>query len=325
MAGYVFDIKRYAVNDGPGIRITIFFKGCPLSCIWCHNPEGMSPTQSKLYTAGRCIGCGLCIQACENGALQIGILPDGRKGVLTDSVKCVLCGACAAACPARAMEMAGKDSSTEELMREIRKEAVFFAESGGGVTVCGGEPLMQKERLCELLDACGREGFHRCVDTTLFAAPEVVREVASRCELFLVDLKIMDSCRHQRFTGVGNEVILENIELLASLGKEFVIRIPLIRGVNADSENLTASAEFLAGIQQRHFTSGLGFAGETDKDFVGKKIKVELLPYHDIAKGKHLRLGTVYNPAGVEMGEPSAQEMDQAKEIFIKYGLETGE
>lgn len=310
MAGYVFDIKRYSINDGPGIRITIFFKGCPLSCIWCHNPEGICPEQSKLYTSTRCIGCGLCMAACPNGALSLGLLPDNRQGVVTDAARCTLCGACAVACPARAMEMAGKEYSTEELMREIRKEAVFFAGSGGGVTVCGGEPLMQPARLFDLLDACGREGFHRCVDTTLFAAPEVVREVASRCELFLVDLKMMDSALHKRFTGVGNEIILANIELLASLGKEFVIRIPLINGVNAHRENLEASAAFLSGIRDRDF---------------GKRIKVELLPYHNIAQGKHLRLGTVYNPDGVEMGEPTPEELAAAKEIFVKSGLETGE
>lgn len=312
---YIFDIKRYSINDGPGIRITIFLKGCPLSCIWCHNPEGMKPQQSKLYTATRCIRCGLCVDACKNGALSFGFLPNVRNVVVTDSYKCILCGECANVCPAKAMEMAGKEYSVEEIMKEIRKEAVFFEESGGGVTICGGEPLMHRDLLIPLLDACGAEGFHRCIDTTLFAGSSLIEEVASKCELFLVDLKFMDSQKHKMFTGVGNEQILANIEFLAAMGKEFVIRIPLIKGVNADIENITASAVFLANIQAKYILNGT----------IGKRIKVELLPYHDIAKGKHTHLGTIYNPDGILMQEPLLDEVEKTKEIFIKMGLEVGE
>lgn len=310
---YIFDIKRYSINDGPGIRITVFLKGCPLACVWCHNPEGMKPQQSKLYTASRCIGCGLCIKACERGALSVVGVPGRPSGIITDTSRCILCGACAAACPAKAMEMAGKEYRIGELMREIRKESVFFGESGGGVTVCGGEPLMHRDDLLQLLDACGAEGFHRCVDTTLFAGQALVEEVAARCELFLVDLKLMDSGKHKEFTGVGNEQILANIEYLAAAGKEFIIRIPLIKGVNAGMENLIASARFLKGLQGKYRNGN------------GRRIRVELLPYHDIAKGKHARLGTVYNPAGVQMEEPSPEEVVAAKDIFSAYGLETGE
>lgn len=312
---YIFDIKRYSINDGPGIRITIFLKGCPLSCIWCHNPEGMKPHQSKLYTAGRCIGCGLCIAACNNNALGVGRLSCGKQGIVTDLSKCIVCGACAQACPARAMEMAGKEYTVEGLMKEIRKEAPFFEESGGGVTICGGEPLMHKDLLISLLDACGNEGFHRCVDTTLFAEQSLVEQVAGRCELFLVDLKLMDSQKHKLFTGVSNEQILKNIEFLASAEKEFIIRIPLIKGVNADRENLIASARFLSGIQKKYLTNHVKW----------HKIKVELLPYHDIAKGKHIRLGTIFNPDKIQMEEPLAADILKAKEIFVKAGLETGE
>ncbi|MEG1118752.1 MAG: glycyl-radical enzyme activating protein [Bacteroidales bacterium] len=311
---YIFDIKRYSINDGPGIRITIFLKGCPLSCIWCHNPEGMKPTQSKLYTATRCIGCGLCIKACKNGALSIGTLANGKRGIITDFSKCQLCGECAKACPAKAMEMAGKEYSVEELMTEIRKESVFFEESGGGVTICGGEPLMHKEVLIPLLDACGKEGFHRCIDTTLFAQRSLIEEVALKCELFLVDLKLMDSQRHKQFTGVDNSIILSNISFLASIGKPFIIRIPLIKGVNADIANLTASAIFLSNLQEKYISNS-----------ERSRIRVELLPYHDIAKGKHARLGTIYNPLNIVMKEPTDSEITKAKKIFIKMGLEVGE
>ncbi len=329
---YIFDIKRYSINDGPGIRITLFLKGCPLSCIWCHNPEGISPRQSKLYTISRCIGCGLCIKACPSGALSMDLLPDG-KGVVTDSGKCRLCGACASACPSRAMEMAGKEYDIEQVMKEVRKEAVFFEESGGGVTICGGEPLMHSDFLLQILDACGNEGFHRCVDTTLFAGRDIVVRTALNCELFLVDLKMMDSGKHKKFTGVNNELILDNIEYLASAGKDFIIRIPLIKGVNDDLENLTASADFLAGLQQKYMsaksdgnvpcgTADTGFTGGKRPGSSGKRIRVELLPYHDIAKGKHARLGTIYNPSGVEMREPSGDEIAAAILIFQDRGLE---
>lgn len=288
----VFDIKRYSINDGPGIRITLFFKGCPLSCIWCHNPEGISPGQNKLYTLGKCIACRRCIAACPQKALK----EVKGKGIATDFTKCLLCGACAAACPTKAMEMAYKFYTVEELVAEVEKERPFFESSGGGVTLCGGEPLLQGEKLFPLLDALGRNGIHRAVDTSLFAQPFLVEEVARRCELFLVDLKMMDSGSHRKWCGVPNELILSNIKLIAGLGCKFIVRIPLIEGVNADEENLKQSARFLSSLPDPP--------------------EVELLPYHDIAKGKHIRLGSVYNPCGYGMSTPSDGKMALAKAIF---------
>lgn len=295
----VFDIKRYAINDGPGIRITIFMKGCPLSCVWCHNPEGLSSRKEKLYTKKKCIGCQICVKACPEQALTL--TPDG---VVTDRTLCTLCGTCAEVCPALAMEISGTKYSTDALMKEIEKETVFMDRSEGGVTFCGGEPLLHPEPLLELLRRCGEQGIHRAVDTTLFARPEVVREVMDNCELFLVDLKQMDSAKHKHFCGVPNEPILANLRMIAEAGHDFYLRIPLIEGVNADEENITRSAEFLASLPWKHRT-------------------VNLLLYHDIGKGKHEKLGTIYNPGHCAFATPSDETVERCRGIFANYGIET--
>lgn len=294
----VFDIKRYAINDGPGIRITIFMKGCPLSCVWCHNPEGLSVGKEKLYTKKKCIGCRTCVEACPSQALVL-----TAEGIVTDTGRCTLCGMCAEVCPSLAMEISGREYSTAGLMKEIEKETLFMDRSEGGVTFCGGEPLMHSAELLELLKCCGRQGIHRVVDTTLFARPEVVKEVMAHTELFLVDLKHMDSAKHKQYCGVPNELILSNLRMVAEAGKEFYIRIPLIDGVNADEENITRSAEFL---------SSLPWSRKT----------VNLLLYHDIGKGKHEKLGTVYNSGHLVMKTPSDDMVKRCQAIFERFGIQ---
>lgn len=293
----VFDIKRYAINDGPGIRITIFMKGCPLSCLWCHNPEGIRVRREKLYAKKKCIGCRTCVEVCPREALSF-----TADGIVCDDGVCALCGACVDACPTLALEMSGTDYSVDRLMDEIVKETAFMDRSSGGVTFCGGEPLMHPEMLLELLRRCGKEGIHRVVDTSLYARPEIVKEVMKHCDLFLVDLKHMNTDRHRHFCGTPNELILSNTRMIAEAGADFFIRIPLIEGVNADEENIRSSAEFLSAIPWQ-------------------RKEVNLLAYHDVGKNKHEKLRTVYNRDNIPMMPPSWEVQQRAIRLFAEYGI----
>ena len=296
MEPLIFDIKRYAINDGPGIRMTIFTKGCPLSCVWCHNPESQSPHGQKMYTADKCIGCLACVEACPENACEL-----KPNGIVTDPELCKLCGTCAEVCPTKATEMTGQIISKEELFAKIENERVFFDQSGGGVTFSGGEPLQHADYLIEMLDELGERGIHRVVDTTGLAKTETLLKVASRTDHFLYDLKLMDSTKHKAWTGVPNEKILENLQILAETGATINIRIPLIKGVNADEENIRQTAEFVANL-------------------AGEKKTVNLLPYHNIAARKYQKLGGEYDPSGMET--PSKAEQERCIEIFAEHGLE---
>lgn len=291
----IFDIKRYAINDGPGIRVCIFFKGCPLNCRWCHNPESIAPQAQKMYTATKCIGCGECVKVCPQQVCKL-----TADGIVTNAQLCNRCGKCAEVCPSRATEMSGRYRSTAELLEIIEKERPFFDQSGGGVTISGGEPLLFPEFLCELLDACGQRQIHRCVDTAGLVKTATLLEVAKRTELFLFDLKLMDSARHKHWTGVGNELILQNLQALAQSGAAIQIRMPLISGVNADAENITATAAFISQLP-------------------GRKKSVSLLPYHASASGKDLKLGQSRGLSG--MAEPSTTELRSAIEGFARHDI----
>ena len=293
-SGLIFDIKRYAINDGPGIRVTVFLKGCPLSCKWCHNPESMSAKVQKMYNESKCIGAQECVKACPNDALTL-----TSNGIVTDTYLCQLCGKCADVCPTKAIEMSGSLYSVPGIMKIIERETLLMDQSAGGVTFSGGEPLMHSKFLFELLDACGALEIHRTLDTTGFANKQVILDAAKRTDHFLYDLKVMDPEKHEYWTGVRNARILENLILLADIGASITIRIPVVKGVNADPENMETAAKFVARL-------------------AGEPKPVHLLPYHDIARNKHTKLGTSYNPEGLEV--PTQEELERIVFQFSEYG-----
>lgn len=295
-SGLVFDIKRYAIHDGPGIRMVIFLKGCNLNCAWCHNPEGISVAQERMYAPGRCIGCGTCVEACPNHALTL-----TSEGIVTDSVLCWMCGKCAEVCPTKAIEMSGDPMTVEAIMTEIEKERLFFEQSGGGVTFSGGEPMLHTDFLVRLLDECKERGIHTAVDTAGLVSREILLKVAQLTDLFLYDLKLMDSERHRKWTGVPNEKILENLWILAETGVQLIVRIPLVGGVNDDEENITATARFVASLP-------------------GQRPTVNLLPYHKIAMTKYAKLGR--GEEFVPLEEPTTEKIKRSVEIFEENGVE---
>lgn len=291
----IFDIKRYSINDGPGIRVTVFLKGCPLNCIWCHNPESISPKIQKLFTASKCIGCGECCRVCPVQACTL-----TSDGVVTDASLCTLCGQCAEVCPTLATEMSGRLFTVEELVELVEKERPFFEQSDGGVTFSGGEPLLFPDYLIELLDVCGNKRVHRAVDTSGYVSADTLLRVAEHTDLFLYDLKVIDAEKHKLYTGVDNGLILENLKLLSTSGANVQVRIPLVGGVNDDDESLEALAGFVA-------------------DLAGEKKAVSLLPFHDVARGKDEKLGRVRDLSALY--EPSADRVEKAIESFRVRGL----
>ncbi len=272
--GLVFDIKKYSIHDGPGIRTTVFFKGCPLTCWWCHNPESRGVEAFVHYSADRCIGTGDCVQACPEGALSL-----SADGVLADAGLCCGHGACVEACPTEALQWVGERYTVPRIMAEVEKDRLFYEESGGGVTFSGGEPLLQWEFLVDVLDECGVRGLHRAVDTTGSTSSEVLEEVARRTDLFLYDIKTLDPALHKEATGVLLQPILDNLRQLLDAGSKVRIRIPLVPGVN-DGENIDELGEFLTGLQ--------GIEG------------VDLLPFHMSARDKHRKFGVPWLLDGIE-------------------------
>lgn len=294
----IFDIKHYAINDGPGIRTVVFFKGCNLHCAWCHNPESISPKIEKMYSPAKCIGCGTCVETCPENALTL-----TADGIVTDTDLCTVCGKCAEVCPTLAIEMSGKTMSVSAIMDIIEKDRIFFDQSGGGVTFSGGEPLVHSKMLLELLVECGKRSIHRAVDTAGNVSTETLLEVAENTDLFLYDLKMMDSGLHREWIQAGNERILQNLKVLAATGAHIIIRIPLIGGVNDTDENIDQTARFIS-------------------ELAGDKKEVHLLPYHNIAQNKYNKLGK--SDDFEILKEPAKDTLAKAIVTFETYGIKAG-
>jgi pyruvate formate lyase activating enzyme len=290
----VFDIKKFSVHDGPGIRTTVFFKGCPLRCQWCHNPESQRLGRERLYRAERCIRCGACLAACDHGAISW-----AHGALVTDDSRCILCGVCVDECHAGAREIAGREMTVAQVMAEVERDVAFYDESGGGVTFSGGEPLAQTEFLMGLLRASRDRAIHTALDTCGHAPWKVLDKVRPLVDLFLYDVKIMDDARHRRFTGVSNALILENLEALSAGGSRIVVRVPIIPGINDDEDNLRRLAAYVAALPQ---VEGLA-----------------LLPYHATATAKYERLGLAY--ALREVRPPPNARMEALGHTLQGYGL----
>ncbi|NOZ24399.1 MAG: glycyl-radical enzyme activating protein [Planctomycetes bacterium] len=294
MEGMIFDIKKFAVHDGPGIRTTLFFKGCPLSCRWCHNPESISPDPQIVFFEQKCIGCKKCFEACETGAL---ILTEyGRK---YNPRKCVLCGKCVETCYAEAQVMEGRTITVEEAVKEIEKDRPFYENSGGGATFSGGEPMMQLDFLIALAKECKSRDFHTALDTSGYARWENYLKVIDSIDLILYDMKHMDPAKHKKFTGVENKLILANARRLDKHGKTMWIRVPVVPDCNDSVENMQAAADYFRDF--RHVE------------------RVELLPYHRLAESKYRRLHKHYSLEGTET--PPEKRLKELAKPFEDAGL----
>ena len=286
MKGKIFEIKRFAVHDGDGIRTTVFFKGCPLKCVWCHNPEGISFQSELAYYAHKCIGCGECVNKCLQKAHKI----EGDSHLFDRSL-CIGCGACEEDCLGEALTHYGEEVTVESLLPRLLEDREFYETSGGGVTLSGGECLMQPDFCRELLCALKENGIQTAVDTCGYVSKETLDKVIPYTDVFLYDIKAIDSAVHKTCTGVENGRILENLRYLDSLGKKSEIRIPYVPGWN--SGEIEKIADFVKSLSN---VTG-----------------VRVLPYHNYARSKYEALSMENTlPDSV----PTSEEMDRAKALF---------
>ncbi|MGI6706207.1 MAG: glycyl-radical enzyme activating protein [Clostridia bacterium] len=294
MKGTVFNIQRFSIHDGPGIRTTVFLKGCSLRCFWCHNPESLSAKRELQMFPEKCIGCGQCFSVCLKGAHEM-----TGEGRVFHRERCTACGRCVELCYAEALVMAGEEMDVDEVVDEVMKDEDFYRNSGGGVTLSGGEPLLQPEFCREILARCKDRGIHTAIETAAFVDWKAFEKVMDYTDLFLVDIKLMDAVRHREVTGATNEKILDNIKRLRVTAIPQIIRIPVVPGINDNEGNMEETAVFL-------------------QDFPNLEY-VELLKFHKMAVGKYQSLDRPYRAEGLEPLNPD--RMEELGRLFSASGI----
>lgn len=296
VTGVVFNIQRYSIHDGPGIRTTAFLKGCPLQCVWCQNPESQLRRPQIFFVRERCSGCGACAQACPQGAIEV------IEGVArTDRARCIGCGDCTEVCPNDARNLMGRMATAQGVFEELAADEIFYQRSGGGATLSGGEPLAQPEFSTRVFRLCRDAGIHTTLDTCGYAGWDTMRRVLEHVDLVLYDFKHMDPGQHQRYTGVPNELILENAKRIHhELRIPMLARVPVIPGYNDTMENLAATARFVA----------------TE---LGDSVGVHLLPYHRLGEAKHERMEQPGK--SIDAQPPSDARMEEVRKLFESFGL----
>ncbi|MFA7371128.1 MAG: glycyl-radical enzyme activating protein [Sphaerochaetaceae bacterium] len=291
MKGLVFDIKKFALHDGEGLRTTVFFKGCPLRCKWCQNPEGLDLKQRLWYFPNRCLHCNECIASCPRGALSE---QSGHYHVKIDHVKCDLCGVCTEVCPTNALTFDSTYYSVEELVEEVVKDKIFYDVSGGGVTASGGDPVFQHKFVTQFLARCKAEGLHTTLESAMYTSREIIDALLPVVDNFIVDLKVFEEDDHIKWVGKSNRLIKENIEYLIGKGVNLLIRVPLIPGYTASQKNLAQIGQYI-----RSF---------------GKDIPIELLNHNHFAHDKYEKMGIEY-----PVKNPSMQYSEEEMANFYTF------
>lgn len=299
MNGNIIDIKKFTVHDGPGIRSTVFLKGCPLRCVWCHNPEGIESKINLWYFEKKCIRCNKCVAACQNEAIST---TGSSPHIMINKTKCTNAGACVAICPTEALCFDGKEVSSEEVIKKLLEDKPFYEHSGGGITISGGDPIFQADFSLEILKACKSHQIHTAIETCMFGKQEIFEELIKVVDLFIVDLKIFDSYVHKKYTGVDNERIKSNFKFIASQQVKVMVRIPLIPGITANHENIRQIARFVHQVKDT--------------------IPIELMNYNLLTENKYRLMDKEY---GVIKGMRPLlhKELDELYQVIHEEGVET--